>query len=89
MVQAKAPEARKWVGYANERTAETGGKTWTYALFLHDEVLPGATLGGMMACYEFLVPELAAVKVKRTRPDRALKAIVAITDPRPRNPLCL
>ena len=42
----------KWVGYANEHAAETGGKEWRYVLVPHDAVGKSATLAGLVARYQ-------------------------------------
>ncbi|WP_036279942.1 hypothetical protein [Methylocystis sp. ATCC 49242] len=59
VVQAKARAACKWVRYANEHAAQTGGKLWAYALVPHDAVLPSASLAGLMARYELVAPAAA------------------------------
>jgi hypothetical protein len=52
IVQAKAREAAKWVGYANAHAAETHGKEWRYMLVPHNAVGPSATLVGLVARYQ-------------------------------------
>jgi type III restriction enzyme len=59
IVQTKARAARKWVGYANQHAAETGGKLWAYALVPHDVVQPSATLAGLMGRYGLMAPAVA------------------------------
>jgi type III restriction enzyme len=51
-VEAKAKAARTWVGYANERAGENGGKRWRYLLIPHDAVTENASLAGLVATYE-------------------------------------
>ena len=52
IVQAKTRAATKWVSYANNHAAETGGKEWRCMLVPHDAVGKSATLAGLAARYQ-------------------------------------
>lgn len=48
VVQEKARAALTWVGYANA-APDGDGKPWRYVLLPHDDIVPSATLAGLVA----------------------------------------
>jgi type III restriction enzyme len=50
-VQAKARAAREYIEAANQVAAQTGRKSWKYALIPHDAVADNATLPGLIATF--------------------------------------
>ena len=47
-VQAKKRAAMRWCQYANDHAKEVGGKPWRYLLIPHNEILPNASVEGLV-----------------------------------------
>lgn len=53
-VVAKAKAASRWCKYANDNTANIGGKTWHYILIPHDAITLSRSIDGLLQEFEFI-----------------------------------